>query len=172
LAAVVANQPYDADPTAGMTAPEKNTYESFRNALETGKIDDGAGDTPIPNFIPDGIESPPWWDAFTQIPYIVYICIVAVPWTALGAALIVWDLVLNIFFNKGWAGANLFLIANSIYGVYQYVISIFVVWEIDPVIKYLHWIRMFSVLLGIMYTGVWLVGLIQFLIIVLGWDGG
>lgn len=161
---MIANKPYDADPTAGMTDKEKKSYESLKSALETGKIPDdpnAGGNTATPSSNPSyPSESPPWWDAFTQTAYIINISVIAVPWTLLGAALIIWDLVLNIFFNKGWAGANVFLIANSIYGVIQYIISILVVWEIDPVIKYLHWIRMFAVLLAIMYTGVWLMVLI------------
>jgi len=55
LAALIANEPYDADPTAGMTADEKHTYESFKNALETGKItndQDAGDDTATPNTIP------------------------------------------------------------------------------------------------------------------------
>ena len=149
-----------------MTADEKHTYESFKNALETGKItndQDAGDDTATPNTIPvqpSHHDEPLWWNAFTQVPYIINIVLIAVPWTIAGGLLIVWDLVLNIWFNKGWAGANPFLIANSIYGVYQYILTILVVWEIDPVIKYLHWIRMFSVLFGIMYTGVWLCALI------------
>jgi len=97
--------------------------------------------------------------------------VIAIPWTILGALLIIWDLVQNIYFNKGWAGANPFLIINTIYGVLQYVISIFVVWEIDPILRYLDILRIIALVLSGCYIVLWLSGLIQYMIVVFSWDG-
>jgi len=52
---------------------------------------------------------------FEQTTYILNVVLIAVPWTILGAVLIGWNLFLNIDFNEGWAGGNLWLIGNSVY---------------------------------------------------------
>jgi len=78
---------------------------------------------------------------------------------------------LNIYFNEGWAGANVFLIFNTIYAVFMYVITIFTTWEIDIILHYTRWLRLFSVIAAILYTIGWVAGLFQMLIIMLDWDG-
>ena len=101
-----------------------------------------------------------WYDVFTQVPYIINIAVIAIPWTILGALLIVWNLVLNIYFNEGWAGANAFLISNTIYAVFMYVITIFTTWEIDIILHYTRWLRLISVVIALGYTVGWFAGLI------------
>ena len=105
-----------------MTTAEQKLYEANKKTIELAESNDSND------------EAQPWWDAFSQTPYIINISVISIPWSILGALLIIWDLVQNIYFNQGWAGVNPFLIANSIYGVLQYIMSIFVVWEIDPVL--------------------------------------
>ena len=52
---------------------------------------------------------------FTQTTYILNMVFIAVPWTIFGVILISWNLYLNIAFNEGWAGGNLWLIFNTVY---------------------------------------------------------
>ena len=96
----------------------------------------------------------------------------AIPWTILGALLIIWNLVLNIYFNQGWAGANAFLIFNTVYAVFLYIVTILTTWEIDIVLHYIRWLRLFSVIAAIIYTIGWVAGLFQLLFIMEDWDGG
>ena len=105
------------------------------------------------------MKAEPWDYIFTTVPYIVDISVVAIPWTILGLALIIWNLVLNIYFNEGWAGANAFLIFNTLYAVFMYVVTIFTTWEIDIVLHYIRWLRLFSVIAAIIYTVGWIAGL-------------
>ena len=77
----------------------------------------GHGDDPYWNYdtgMDDMIERP-WYSVFKQVRYAVYFGVVAVPWIALGAALVASNIVINIGFNDGWAGANIFLISQTAY---------------------------------------------------------
>lgn len=64
------------------------------------------------------IQDKPWWQVFTTTKYILNIIFAAVPWTLFGLANIGWNVWLNIYFNKGWAGGNIWLILNTAYLVF------------------------------------------------------
>ena len=63
----------------------------------------------------DRIDDKPWYQVFTTTKYILNIIFIAVPWTVFGLLNIAWNVWLNIYFNKGWAGANIWLMANTAY---------------------------------------------------------
>lgn len=66
----------------------------------------------------DRIDDHPWYAQFTQVKYILNMVFVALPWTLFGLCNIAWNVWLNIYFNQGWAGANIWLMANTAYLVF------------------------------------------------------
>lgn len=56
-------------------------------------------------------EDRPWYSVFKSVRYAVYFGVVACPWIIIGAGLVATNIVINIGFNDGWAGGNIFLIS-------------------------------------------------------------
>lgn len=96
------------------------------------------------------------------------IVFIAVPWTVFGAANIAYNLWLNIYFNQGWAGGNVWLIANTAYLILQYVLSIGLFWEIDVWIYWLKFLRIGSLITSYIYTIGYMMGVVT--LFVVAWD--
>ena len=43
--------------------------------------------------------------------------VLAVPWSVFGIIGVVFNIFINVDFNKGWAGGNVFLIGNTLHGI-------------------------------------------------------
>jgi len=112
----------------------------------------------------------PWWWALTQVRYILNMIFFAIPYTLIGAALIIWNLVCNIYFNEGWAGANIWLIWNTVFLVGQYLMGILLYWEIDLWIHYAKFPRFISLIMGLVSDIWWFAELIIMYGIVDDWD--
>lgn len=108
---------------------------------------------------------------FTQVKYILNIVLIAVPWTLFGLLNIAWNLWLNIYFNQGWAGGNVWLILNSAYLVSQYILSIGLFWEIDVWIYYMKYIRIFSLLSAYLYSIVYALAIVTLMVVAWDLDG-
>jgi len=54
------------------------------------------------------------WATFMNVTRFV----LAVPWVFSGLALLLFNIYLNIFMNRYWAGGNVILILNTIYGMW------------------------------------------------------
>ena len=128
-------------------------YDDIKNAIldSNGYPIDGEDEDWNPEY-------KPWWYAFTTVRYILYIIFAAVPYTALGFCLVATNFIINIFLNDGWAEGNLWLLANTAYLVFQYLVGLPIFWEIDPYMLYMKWFRFIDLLtipinLSIFYTG-------------------
>jgi len=108
---------------------------------------------------------------FTSVTYILNIIFIAVPWTILGLLLIAWNLFLNIDFNKGWAGGNLWLIFNTCYLIIQYVLSIGLFWEIEVWIFYMKFIRIFSLISSYLYAIGYITAVVTLFVVLDDLDG-
>ena len=82
---------------------------------------------------------------FGDFEIIINFWVIALPWTIANVAGLVWNIFTNIQFNKWWAGGNVYLIANTVYGVVQIILSIILVAEVDFFLKYMKIIRWISV---------------------------
>ena len=69
---------------------------------------------------------------------------VGVPWTAIGGAMIVINIVFNITLNDWWAGGNYLLIYNTYYIISQTLMSLPLVFEIPFYIKHARILRFWS----------------------------
>lgn len=119
----------------------------------------------------DKITDHPWYWVYTQVKYILMVVFIAAPWTILGGCAVAWNIWLNIYFNQGWAGANIWLILNSVYLIFQYVLSLLLFYEIDAWIYYMKFIRFGSLISSYFYTIMYIVALVELLVIIDDLDG-
>ena len=63
----------------------------------------------------DAYMAQPWYFNFTQTNYLINVGVIAVPSSIIGLALLVWNFVYNVYFNKLWASGNPYLVASSVY---------------------------------------------------------
>jgi hypothetical protein len=108
---------------------------------------------------------------FTQVTYILNMVFIALPWTVFGLALIGWNLFLNVDFNEGWAGGNLWLISNTVYLILQFALSIGLFWEIDVWIYWMKFIRICSLVAAYLYSIGYLAALVTLIVILDDMDG-
>lgn len=99
----------------------------------------------------DEDEDKEWYWMFLRWQYDVYLGLVGIPWVVMGAILVFANFLINIMFNDGWAGGNIFLIANTAYLVIQYLLSVLLFLEIDPWLKYMKFIRIGSLWISCVY---------------------
>lgn len=152
-------------------------YKSLGEEVPDGSLpkDDNSKVTPptdggdVPEF--ERITDRPWYMVFTTVKYILNIIFICVPWTLFGAALIGFNIFLNIDFNQGWAGGNIWLIANTAYMIIQYVLSIGLIWEIEIWIYYMKFIRIFSLLSAYLYMILYAGALVTLFVILDDLDG-
>jgi len=113
----------------------------------------------------------PWYSVFKSVRYAVYFGVVACPWILLGAGLVATNIVINIGFNDGWAGANIFLISQTVYLVLQYALSVILYLEVDPWLIYMKFIRIGSLFLAWLYLIVYVAFSILLVVILDDLDG-
>ena len=63
------------------------------------------------------IDEHPWLYAFEVAKLVINYLMIALPWTVWGASFIGLNLVINAFFNEGWAEGNIWLICNSVFAI-------------------------------------------------------
>jgi len=108
---------------------------------------------------------------FTHVMYIINIVLIAIPWTVMGIVIIAWNVWLNIDFNQGWAGGNIWLIANTAYMVVQFILSIGLFWEIDAWIYYMKYVRIFSLFSAYIYSILYVLGFVTLIVVMWDLDG-
>jgi len=96
---------------------------------------------------------------------------IALPWTAVGFLLVVYDLIFNIWFNDFWAGGNVFLIVYSVYLIVQYILSLGLFWEIDIWLQYTFFIRLFSLFSAYLYMWYFLACFVILMVLINDMDG-
>lgn len=96
----------------GVPVPDGSLPDTTTNPDETDYTQ-GHSDDPYWNYETgeDDLVERPWYSVFKTVRYCVYFGVVAVPWIMLGALLVATNVVINIGFNDGWAGGNIFLIS-------------------------------------------------------------
>jgi hypothetical protein len=68
---------------------------------------------------------------------------------------IVWNLVLNIKFNKWWAGGNVYLILNTVFNLSQAFNAIWLVFEFPVYLQWFKVARFFSLVAAVLYNSVY-----------------
>lgn len=84
--------------------------------------------------------------------YIINVWVIAIPWGLLGLVGVGFNIFINIDFNKWWAEGNIYLLASTIIGVFQYIFSLLLVLEVDVWLRWAKLIRFFSLMLAIIYN--------------------
>ena len=87
----------------------------------------------------------------------------AVPWAIVGLALFLFNVDINITLNRLWGAGNVFLIATTIYGAVQLFLSLLIMFEVGPVLRWLKFIRICNLVTSFWYNAAWLYALAVFL---------
>ena len=105
-----------------------------------------------------------------MLPIINYVAI-GLPWGICGLALIGFNLWLNIFWNEWWAGANIWLVGNTVYLIVQYILSVLLVCEFDFMLYWLKFLRWFSLISAYAYTLCYVLAAVKLADLMGDWDG-
>lgn len=93
------------------------------------------------------------------------------PWALFSTGAYLLHLVMEVWLCKGWAGGNFFLLANTIFGGLQLLLSMPLVAEYDPYLRDFKLVRFASVILGQLYNMAWIILFCKFVALALGWEG-
>ena len=85
-----------------------------------------------------------------------------VPYTIFVILCILYNLVLNVWFNKFWAHMNLYLFGSTLFLIAQGLMSIPLALELPIWLKHFKVIRLMSLYSGIVYTFVYLLSFLKF----------
>uniref|UniRef100_A0A7S3IFV7 Uncharacterized protein n=1 Tax=Strombidium inclinatum TaxID=197538 RepID=A0A7S3IFV7_9SPIT len=103
------------------------------------------------------------WDYVEQFESMINIFAIGIPWAIIGAVLMGGNVVFNVVGNRWWAGGNILLIYNTLYGFSHYLLSILLVMEIDVWIKYAKFIRLLVLVQAAIHASIYLFFLVRFL---------
>ena len=78
--------------------------------------------------------------------------LIAIPWTIVGGALVVYNFYFNLNVNNNWAEGNIWLTANTLYLCYQFVNSLLLAYEYPLFLKVYRVERFLSFVLASVYT--------------------
>jgi len=85
-------------------------------------------------------------------------------------ACLIWNLVMNIAWFKGWAGGNFWLLGQTFFLINQILVSIPLVFELDFLITHLKPIRLWVITTSFIYNSFYLTSLIWGLVLVFNTD--
>ena len=97
--------------------------------------------------------------------------LIGAPWAIFGLGLIGINVWLNIVWNEWWAGANIWLVANTVYLIVQYILSVLLICEFDFMLYWLKFLRWFSLISGYIYTLGYVLAAVKLADIMGDWDG-
>jgi len=114
----------------------------------------------LPEYNPDkdlaGDEN--WEDWVYYFRYIINVWIIAVPYTIVGLAAVVYNLYFNIDWNKMWSGGNAWLITNSVYLILMYIVSVLEAFELPVFLSAFKVVRTIAFISAWMYVISFIVG--------------
>lgn len=97
------------------------------------------------------------------LKWVINLWFIALPWAAVLFVTNVWNLYVNIYWNDYWAEGNFFLMFNSAFLVFQTLISLPLIFEIPPVLRFIKPLRFLSIVWAILYNFFFLTSIFDFL---------
>lgn len=92
------------------------------------------------------------WQKLMVFKWIINLWAVGVPWSIGLFINFSWNLYVNIIWNKWWAEGNVFLIGNTLYIWFQSMVTIPLMFEIPPILRFVKPFRILSLLSAITYN--------------------
>ena len=89
-----------------------------------------------------------WWCNFW---------ILGVPWAVIAALSVFWNWHFNVYWNYMWAGGNIFLVGNTIFGFLQALFSVLLVFEIPTWLRNAKLLRFYSFMGATHYNALFLI---------------
>lgn len=87
--------------------------------------------------------------------WIINLFIVALPWAGFSFMMMLYNIVFNAWINKWWAFGNIYLMANTVYGFYQWLNSMCLAFEFPIYMRQFILVRWMSVYAAFLYNGVY-----------------
>jgi hypothetical protein len=112
-------------------------------------------DAVFEDIYPEGkkdLQNAQWYEYIFYFRWIVNLIFFAMPYFAFSCAMVVVNIVLNIFMNKWWAGGHWLLIFNTFYLITQTVMSWPLIFELPFYLTHLRFFRIFSVMAAWAYS--------------------
>lgn len=126
-----------------------NMGKDFEDTVDTLEEDEKAVSSYVRK-IPD--RSRQLWQKLMAVRWILNFNLVGVPWLVTLLAVFVWNLYVNIWWNKWWAEGNFFLMGNSIYIWIQAMVSIPLFFEIPFLLRFIKPFRILSLMSAVIYN--------------------
>lgn len=91
------------------------------------------------------------------------------PWAIIGLWCMIWNVYLNVDFNRDWAGGNVFLLGNTTIGWIEYFLSVLLVFEVDPWLRHAKFIRFWSLMWAVGFNSLYFLAALKFFYMVNGY---
>ena len=108
-----------------------------------------------------------WLEVIEKIRYWTGFTLFAVPWSLLGVICVAFNVFLNVQYNHEWAKGNIFLVALTIQGSIQYVLSLLLVFEKTSYLTECRGIRLMSLISAVIWDVFFIDGCWKFWIMIL-----
>ena len=102
------------------------------------------------------------WEWLQVFQYIINFWVIAIPWTVYGFWSVMWNVFLNIDFNRDWAGGNITLMSITFTMIVQYAISLLLYFEIDSILKHIKFIRFINLMYSVGFNVIYALSGIKF----------
>jgi hypothetical protein len=73
-----------------------------------------------------------------------------------------WNIFLNVDFNRDWAGGNLILMSITCTMILQYILSLLLFFEIDSVLRHIKFIRLINLVYSAGFNLVYVLSAVKF----------
>lgn len=100
--------------------------------------------------------------------WIINLWVDAVPWTIISIMLMMWNIMVNILWNKWWAGGNLFLIGTTMYHLIFGIHSCLLIYEFPPYLRATKFWRQISAITAWITSIIYIAFIIKWLIMLYG----
>jgi len=95
------------------------------------------------------------WDWVIFFRWIINAVFIGLPFTGYLVFSLGWNVVLNIAFNRWWAGGNLYLVINSLFNLIQAWNGFFLMFEFPAYLDWFKVSRVFSLEAGVVYNAIY-----------------
>ena len=96
-----------------------------------------------------------FWGWLEVFAYIINIWVIAIPFTVLGFACLLFNIFMNIDYNRGWAEGNVWLMLNTMFIILQYTVALPLIYEDQSWLKHAKFIRLLALMSATLYNTIY-----------------
>ena len=107
-----------------------------------------------------------WSKLWKFFRWFINLFLIAIPWTIIDVACVIWNIYFNIEWNRYWAGGNMYLFYNTLFLMFQGFNSFFVVAEMPVYLRHFKTMRMLSFDAAVLWTIIYVISVADLVYIV------